>query len=951
MTLHRQCWCGNSELVPFSPEYWKCPVCETLIAGCDERKQEDQDEPPGKNIYSREYWFHHQTEDLHQPDIIERSRQDLSERCLHWLPAVLKYKLPPAQVLELGCAHGGFVALLRWAGFGAVGLEMDPWVVEFGQKTFQVPIRLGPVEEQGIKENSLDMILLMDVLEHLTDPVNTIAHCLRLLKENGVLLIQTPCLPEGKSYQELEGQKSRFLDMLIPGEHIYLFSRSAVREFFRRLEVPHLQFEPAIFADYDMFLAASPDPLTCYSQDEIDKVLQVLPERRMVQAFLDSNLKRKEILQRYIEAEEDRKARLTIINRANQQLTKLEDQRISQGKTINELNQRLELYQSFLTLLQKNFLYTALSRLGLLKRMKSFNSSQPSNPDSSKPKSPIQERMSNTEPGENRPFSRMAIDLTPLLPGAENGGAKLLAIELVQHFSKLLPHCEFILLTSEKAHDELSYLDASNVRRHLAVRQIAPKDSKDSPHRLQDVMTRAQEWVAGSLPSPLFVRAKAIYRYFKYRKFLPTGMIKELGADLLFCPFTVPFFYDPSVPTVSIVYDLQYHYYPQFFNQEERYGRERNFKETCRLADRLICISNYVRETVLKNSGRLPEQVITIPIRLAQRLKRPKLAKVDHILKKWGLQENKYLLYPANFWRHKNHPMLFTAFNMYRTRHPESAIRLVCTGSPDGQMDELRQAVQQMGLKDWIFFPGYLAQEEFAALLAACRALIFPSLYEGFGMPVLEAMVFQKPVLCSDVTSLPEVAGDAALYFNPKKPGEILLAIERITTETILAQELAERGKLRVAQFGDGEQMAREYVAVFQELKTHNQRHGQILHGVYADGWTASRVTVKYEESSEPRSLVMSFQVPPAYPHRRIAVQIVDGEAPPKCYRVKKGKSVSIVHPLPNRGGTVEINFNPPFQPKDYGMNPDERWLGCLCQECAIQTGLKQENLLGQVQR
>ncbi|MCX5909757.1 MAG: class I SAM-dependent methyltransferase, partial [Deltaproteobacteria bacterium] len=117
----------------------------------------------------------------------------------------LKYKLPPGHTLELGSAHGAFVALLQWAGFQATGLEVDPWIVEFGQKTFQVPMLLGPIEKQTLPPHSLDIIFLFDVLEHLPDPEGTIRHCLPLLKNDGIFILQTQSFPE-IAYADLKTQ-------------------------------------------------------------------------------------------------------------------------------------------------------------------------------------------------------------------------------------------------------------------------------------------------------------------------------------------------------------------------------------------------------------------------------------------------------------------------------------------------------------------------------------------------------------------------------------------------------------------------------------------------------------------------------------------------------------------------------------------------------------------------
>jgi glycosyltransferase involved in cell wall biosynthesis len=416
-------------------------------------------------------------------------------------------------------------------------------------------------------------------------------------------------------------------------------------------------------------------------------------------------------------------------------------------------------------------------------------------------------------------LSCIAVDMTPLLPGAENGGAKLLAMDLVRNLSKLLPHCEFVLLTTDMSHDELSTLDSRNVRRRCVRYREARRGFPISPKQIRLIRDHLMHWLITSLPPFLLTRLKHLYLLgLQARKRPLTGILREIGTDLLFCPFTMPFFYDPAVPVVSVVYDLQYHYYPQFFELEDYFARQRHFKETCRMADRLVCISDFVRETVLKNSNLLPEQVVSIPIRLFGRLKEPTFDTVSAVLQRHGLEENEFLFYPANFWPHKNHSMLLTAFGMFRSRHPESRLHLVFTGSPDDRMVALKEATRCMGMEPWIYFAGFLSEVEFEALFASCKALIFPSLYEGFGMPVLEAMVFGKPALCSNITSLPEVGGDAALYFDPKKPTDILSAIEDILQKPELANRLVNSGYKRIALWGDGEKMAREYLQVFNDV-------------------------------------------------------------------------------------------------------------------------------------
>src|SRR5262249_26509 len=143
-------------------------------------------------------------------------------------------------------------------------------------------------------------------------------------------------------------------------------------------------------------------------------------------------------------------------------------------------------------------------------------------------------------------------------------------------------------------------------------------------------------------------------------------------------------------------------------------------------------------------------------------------------LKRLGLAPQRYVLYPANFWKHKNHEMLFTAFGMAcADAGLDKDIKLVCTGAPGARQQWLIEAARAMNLQDRILFPGFLPTAELARLLANCRGVVFPSLYEGFGLPVIEAMAASVPVACSNTTSLPEVAADATILFDPRVPADI----------------------------------------------------------------------------------------------------------------------------------------------------------------------------------
>lgn len=294
-----RCWCGNSRLEAFSPDYWRCPECETLVVRAMRGEEISLVRDDEHDFYGKNYYLHHVQEDYGLPDLATRARADLPERCLHWLRTFLKYApRENARTLELGCGHGGFVAMLRWAGYDAIGLELSPWLVRQARAWFNVLVLEGRLEDQQLAEGSLDAVILMDVLEHLPDPLRTLGRCVSLLANpDSFLLIQTPCYPIGWSYEALCAQNHPFLQQLKPTEHLFLFSEKSVERLCRELNVGNVRFEPAVFAHYDTFFLASAGPLhERTSQEQTDALLTASPHSRAVLALLDLGATRDDLL-------------------------------------------------------------------------------------------------------------------------------------------------------------------------------------------------------------------------------------------------------------------------------------------------------------------------------------------------------------------------------------------------------------------------------------------------------------------------------------------------------------------------------------------------------------------------------------------------------------------------------------------------------------------------------
>lgn len=320
--MMRACWCTRSELQPFSAEYQVCVSCGTLVSGFHHDRNVARVSSDDSDLYGKDYWFGHMENDLGFANIYQRARTDLTERSLYWLKTLLKYQVPPARVLELGSAHGGFVSTLKWAGFDASGLELSPAIAEIAGTLFDVPMLVGPVEDQKIPPGSLDVIALMDVLEHLPDPVATMRHCIDLVAPDGFLLIQTPKYPEGRSFDDLTRDGDRFVEQLKANEHLYLYSERSVRQFFAELGLEFIVFEGALFSHYDMFFVASRRPLAPIDTRIREEGLLATSGGRLVLALLDLDARVQDSVPRAVfeEHEADRAARLRIIESQGDQL-------------------------------------------------------------------------------------------------------------------------------------------------------------------------------------------------------------------------------------------------------------------------------------------------------------------------------------------------------------------------------------------------------------------------------------------------------------------------------------------------------------------------------------------------------------------------------------------------------------------------------------------------------
>ena len=167
-------------------------------------------------------------------------------------------------------------------------------------------------------------------------------------------------------------------------------------------------------------------------------------------------------------------------------------------------------------------------------------------------------------------------------------------------------------------------------------------------------------------------------------------------------------------------------------------------------------------------------------------------------------------------WEHKNHLTLLSALALLRDRY-HLPVQLICSGQISGFFPKIKEHIRDLRLNDQVRFLGFVSPLELQCLYQLCRCVIFPTKFEGFGMPLLEAFLAGAPAACSNVTCLPELAGDAAFLFDPGTSSEVAEAIRRLWTDGALRATLADRGRRNVSRF-TWERTARIFRAHYRRI-------------------------------------------------------------------------------------------------------------------------------------
>jgi len=297
--------------------------------------------------------------------------------------------------------------------------------------------------------------------------------------------------------------------------------------------------------------------------------------------------------------------------------------------------------------------------------------------------------------------------------------------------------------------------------------------------------------------------------------FTISNKIRRFKADIYHSPhYTVPLF--KIKPTIAIIHDLIHLKFPEYLSSNfARYYAKWMIRHAITTSDHIITISEWSKKDIMEHF-KLPAEKITVVYGAVSDSFRQLDKSPIKGFGRFPLKiDGPYLLYCGAFKPHKNLTTLLQAFHRVNR---ELCPYLVLAGDELASYPNLKEQVMRLDLKDRIIAPGRISTDHLIYLYNGAAGFIFPSEYEGFGLPPLESMQCGVPVISSNASCLPEVLGDAALFFEPKSVEQLTVQINRLLTDTDLRQNLIQKGLNQVKKYS-WQKSAQQILNIYQKFE------------------------------------------------------------------------------------------------------------------------------------
>ncbi|PWT95434.1 MAG: glycosyltransferase family 1 protein [Blastocatellia bacterium] len=292
--------------------------------------------------------------------------------------------------------------------------------------------------------------------------------------------------------------------------------------------------------------------------------------------------------------------------------------------------------------------------------------------------------------------------------------------------------------------------------------------------------------------------------------------LRKNPVDVLHVQFTAPPFC--PCPVIVSIHDLSFEHLPHTFNRRSRTQLRLTVRRSARRAARILSLSEHTRRDIAETYRIDPAQITAIPPAAPSHygpvVDEKELQRVRHT---YGI-EGEYVLSVGSIQPRKNLARLVRSYASLLAKYPGGRFpKLVLVGKCAWLYDETFRTLQETGINDSVILTGYVPESDLPALYSGCSAFVYPSFFEGFGLPPLEAMKCGAPVIVGNMTSLPEVVGDAALQVDPFDEKEIASAVEQIVNDQGLRDKLRVKGWARAEMF-DWRETARRTLQVYEEV-------------------------------------------------------------------------------------------------------------------------------------